>query len=98
MRLYHCNKLIESKQLFHLGIAHNKIDLTEVGSFKKNWQVLFKIVLYFILLYHITMYRILLSIVLTFFIENHAEILRVRYNWNVAFTILIHKQSIQVKL
>ncbi len=23
MRQYHCNKLIESKRLFHLGIAHN---------------------------------------------------------------------------
>jgi len=23
MRWYHCNKLIESKRLFHLGIAHN---------------------------------------------------------------------------
>jgi hypothetical protein len=98
MRLYHCNKLIESKRSFHLWIAHNKIDLTEVGSFNKNWQVLFKIVLYFMLFYHITMYHILLSIMHTFFIEKHAEILCVRYTWKVAFTILIHKQSIQVKL
>jgi hypothetical protein len=25
MRQYHCIKLIESKQMFHLGIAHNII-------------------------------------------------------------------------
>jgi hypothetical protein len=25
MRQYHCNELFESKQLFHLGIAHNNI-------------------------------------------------------------------------
>jgi hypothetical protein len=25
MRQYHCNKLIERKQLFHLGIAHNRL-------------------------------------------------------------------------
>jgi len=43
-------------------------------------------------------YRILLSIVHTFFIENDAEILPVYYTWNVAFTNLFHKQNIQVKL
>ncbi len=40
-------------------------------------------------------YRILLSIVQTFFNENDAEILHARYTWKVAFTT---KQSIQVKL
>ncbi len=34
----------------------------------------------------------------TFFIENDAEILRSHYTWKVAFTNIIHKQSIQVKL
>jgi hypothetical protein len=41
-------------------------------------------------------YRILSSIVRTFFIENDAEILHTRYTWKVAFINLIHKQSIQV--
>ncbi len=41
---------------------------------------------------------ILLSIVRTFFIENDAEILHAHCTWKVAFTNLIHKQSIQVKL
>jgi hypothetical protein len=31
-------------------------------------------------------------------IENYAEILHVHCTWKVAFTNLIHKQSIQVKL
>jgi len=39
-----------------------------------------------------------LSKVLTFFIENYAEILHAHYTWKVAFTNLIHKQSIKVKL
>ncbi len=43
-------------------------------------------------------YHIISSIVRTFFIENDAEILHVHYTWKVAFTNLIHKQSIQVKL
>jgi hypothetical protein len=43
-------------------------------------------------------YCIIFSIVRTFFIENDAEILHARYTWKVAFTNLIHKQSIQVKL
>jgi hypothetical protein len=34
----------------------------------------------------------------TFYIENDAEILPAHYTWKVAFTNLIHKQSIQVKL
>ncbi len=42
----------------------------------------------------LTDYCILLSIVCTFFIENVAEILSVPYTWKVAFTNLIHKQSI----
>ncbi len=42
--------------------------------------------------------RILLRIVHTFFIENDAEILREHYPWKVAFTNLIHKQNIHVKL
>jgi hypothetical protein len=41
---------------------------------------------------------ILFSIVRTFFIENEAEILHAHYTSKVAFTNLIHKQSIQVKL
>ncbi len=32
------------------------------------------------------------------YIENDAEILPAHYTWKVAFTNLIHKQSIQVKL
>jgi len=44
------------------------------------------------------MYCILTSIECTFFIENDAEILGVHYTWKVAFTNLVHKQSIQVKL
>jgi hypothetical protein len=43
-------------------------------------------------------YCILLSIVRTFFLESDAEMLTVHYTWKVAFTNLIHKQSIQVKL
>jgi hypothetical protein len=43
-------------------------------------------------------YHILLSIVFTFLIENDAEILPAHYTWKVAFTNLIHKQSIQVIL
>ncbi len=43
-------------------------------------------------------YRILSTIVQTFFNENDAEILHARYTWKVAFTTLIHKQSIWVKL
>jgi hypothetical protein len=38
------------------------------------------------------------SIVRTFFIEKDAEILSAHYTWKVAFTNLIHKQSIEVKL
>jgi hypothetical protein len=33
-----------------------------------------------------------------FFIENDAEILHVHFTWEIAFTNLIHKQSIQVQL
>ncbi len=44
------------------------------------------------------MYCILSSIVRTFSIENDAEILPAHYTWKVAFTNLICKQSIQVKL
>ncbi len=44
------------------------------------------------------LYHILLSKVHTFFIENVAEISHAHYTWEVAFTNLIHKQSIQVKL
>ncbi len=40
-------------------------------------------------------YRILSTIVQTFFNENDAKILHARYTWKVAFTT---KQSIQVKL
>jgi hypothetical protein len=41
------------------------------------------------------MYRILLSIVCTFFIENDAEhYTPAQYTWKVAFTNLIHIQSI----
>jgi hypothetical protein len=40
---------------------------------------------------------VLWSIVCTFLIENDAEILPVYFTWKVAFTNLIHKQSIQVK-
>ncbi len=43
-------------------------------------------------------YRILSSIVRTFFIENDAEILPAHYTRKVAFTNLIHKRSILVKL
>ncbi len=43
-------------------------------------------------------YSILSSIVRTFLFENDAEILHAHYTWKVAFTNLIHKQSIQVKL
>ncbi len=43
-------------------------------------------------------YRILLSIVRTFFTENDAEILPAHYTWKVTLTNLIHKQSIQVIL
>jgi hypothetical protein len=42
--------------------------------------------------------RILSSIVRTFFIENEAEILPAQDTWEEAFTNLIHKQSIQLKL
>jgi hypothetical protein len=42
--------------------------------------------------------RILSSIVRTFFIENEAEILPPQDTWEEAFTNLIHKQSIQLKL
>ncbi len=38
------------------------------------------------------------SIVRTFFIKNDAVILPTWYTWKVAFTNLIHKQSIQLKL
>jgi hypothetical protein len=34
----------------------------------------------------------------TFSIEIDAEIFHAHYTWKVAFTNLIHKQSIQVKL
>jgi hypothetical protein len=44
------------------------------------------------------MYHILMSILCAFFIENDAEILPVCYTWKVAFTNLIHIQSIYVKL
>jgi hypothetical protein len=43
-------------------------------------------------------YHILSSTVHTFLIENDAEILPAHFNWKVASTNLIHKQSIQVKL
>ncbi len=43
-------------------------------------------------------YCILLSTVHTFLIENDAEILHAHYTWKVAFTNLIHKQSIHVNL
>ena len=43
-------------------------------------------------------FHIISSKVRTFFIENDAEILHMYYTWKVAFTNLIHKQSIQVKL
>jgi hypothetical protein len=43
-------------------------------------------------------YRILSSIVHTFFIENDADILPVHYTWKVAFTNLIHERSIQAEL
>jgi hypothetical protein len=43
-------------------------------------------------------YRILSSIVHTFYIENDAEILPAHYTCKVAFTNLIHKLNIQVKL
>ena len=43
-------------------------------------------------------YRILSSKVRTFFIVNDAEILSAHYTWKVAFTNLIHIQSIKVKL
>jgi hypothetical protein len=46
----------------------------------------------------IIFYPFLSSILHTFFIENDAEILCVLYTWKVAFTNLIHKQSIRVKL
>jgi hypothetical protein len=46
----------------------------------------------------VCMYRIFSSIVPHFFIENDAEILPAHYTWKKAFTNLIHKQSIQVKL
>jgi hypothetical protein len=42
------------------------------------------------------MYHILSNKVPTFFIENDAW--HVHYNWKVAITNLIHKQSIQVIL
>ncbi len=42
-----------------------------------------------------TNYCMLLSKVHTFFIENDAEMLLAHYTWKVAFTNLIHKQSIQ---
>jgi hypothetical protein len=41
---------------------------------------------------------ILSSILRTFFIENDAEVLSAYYTWLVAFTNIIYKQSIQVKL
>ncbi len=48
--------------------------------------------------YYVEKYHILLNIVHTFFIENDAVILNVHYTWKQAFTNLIHKQSVQVKL
>jgi hypothetical protein len=43
-------------------------------------------------------YRVLLSIVHTIYIESDVKILPAHYTWKVAFTSLINKQSIQVKL
>ncbi len=45
MRGYHCNKLIKSKLMFHLGIAHNRImdnnwKLLKFKWEKQFWQIL----------------------------------------------------------
>ncbi len=75
---------------------HSKI--AKSLSYCKKWHVLWAWLNGTAHLGEMPSYPILLSIVCTFFIENDAEILPTHYAWKIAFTNLIHKQSIEVIL
>ncbi len=75
---------------------YNTVTITAIKSFivqapGVDYEKLFTALKSFIIPYFI-------ESIVHFFIENVAEILPAHYIYKVAFTNLIHKQSIQVKL
>ncbi len=76
-----------------MGINLGKVIYKLTEEAKEKFDIQLSVELYALANYHI-----LFCILHMFFIENDVEILRANYTRKEAFTNLIHKQSIQIKL